>query len=126
MEWLKIDNPEIDAGKIQKEIEDEVARLKAEKKLDDLDPLVEKTDSLFSPDEGESYILKNMEKFVPGIDWELNFRRAFFFTPLVKFGLRVLSRILRHQFFFNSLTLEVLRDQEERIKALEDKITPPT
>lgn len=124
MSWLKIDNPEIDGEKLQAEIEAEIARLKKEKKLPETDPRLEEAFSIFRRP-GGSDLLANLEKYVPGIDRDLNFKRAFFLAPLLRFFLGFLGRIFRHQYIFNSLALEALRKQEERIKALEERRSPP-
>ncbi len=120
MTWLKIDNPEIDGAKLQAEIEAEVARLKAEKKLPEDEPTGKSALSAFAtPREGEA-LLEIMESYSSGWDLGSLSRRRPLLRPLLPLILKLLRRFLKPQYIFNSLVLELLRNQEERIKALED------
>lgn len=121
MSWLKIDNPEIDGAKLQAEIDAEIARLKEEKKLPETDPSAESSLSAFATPEEGAALLEIMESYSKGWDLGSLSRRRPLLRPFLPFILKLLRRFLKPQYIFNSLVLELLRNQEDRIKALEDR-----
>jgi hypothetical protein len=106
MSWLTSKNPDIDCRKLQAEIDEAF--------------------SAFPSPPKDSYLLDNLETYAPGIDPNLNLKRTLFLAPLIRLFLLLLKRILRHQYIFNSLTLEILRNQEKRLESLEENRPDPS
>jgi hypothetical protein len=121
MSWLQINNPEIDARKLEAEIEAEVDRLKKEKNLVDSGAGRENSPPAFPPAGGGEYFMDNLEKYAGGVEEITRFRRTFLLGPILKIFLKFLRRALRGQYIFNSLAIEILRNQEKRIQELEDR-----
>ena len=121
MSWLKIDNPDIDGQKIQAEIEAEVDRFKKEGELTPGKPELEKAFSAFTTPRPDSGRLDTAEAYARGWDTETLARRRPGLSPLLALLVKILKRVLKPQYIFNSLILEVLRNQEKRIKDLEKR-----
>ena len=120
MNWMTIENPDIDAGKLQAEIEEEVSELK--KKIDDEETGAIEPGSisaLTEPDE-EAALIEIAELYAAGWDTETIGKRKPALKPFLPLIETIFKRLLKPQYIFNSLLLEVVRKLEERIRALEE------
>ena len=123
MSWFAIGDPAVDARRLAAEIEAEIQRLKSEGKLPQADPGLEKSLAAFGPETKNAGLLAMAENFASGFDEAGLLRRRPLPAPILKFAVRILKGILKHQGVFNALTVEVLREQEERLRALERRLS---
>ena len=122
MNWMSHDNTSFDAKKIENEIDEEIKQLKKKGKLPGNDPLVEKAFSSFPTSQGEAQhleMLGNYSSFTFG-----GFSGNHKLLPASLLGLlsRILRKVFKNQHIYNLLALEVLKDQEKRIKSLEERL----
>jgi len=121
MNWLKIDNPEIDSDQLQREIETEVARIRNDPNFSPRDGETGQTTHLKTPEESPA-LIEIAEAYSAGWDAATLARRRPFLKPLLPLLEKILKKFLKPQYIFNSLTLEIIRKQEERIQALEKRV----
>jgi hypothetical protein len=121
MNWLKIDNPEIDAEKLQSEIEAEVGRIRSDPKFSSVEEEIKLASSLETPDDSPA-LLEIAEAYAAGWDASALARRRPILKPLLPLLEKILKKFLKPQYIFNSLLLEIIRKQEERIQSLEKRI----
>ena len=73
--------------------------------------------------ETSTALIEIAEAYASGWDTATLTRRRPILRPFLPLIAKILKRIFKPQYIFNSLVLEVLRKQEERIKALESRKT---
>ncbi len=122
MTWLKIDNPEIDGDKLQSDIETEIVRIQNDPKFSSLDAPGKHTAVLKTPEDSPA-LLEIAEAYATGWDGATLARRRPILKPFLPLLEKILKKLLKPQYIFNSLTLEIIRKQEERIQALEKLIS---
>jgi len=121
MNWLKIDNPEIDAEKLQSEIDAEVGRIQSDPKFSSIEEDTKLATSLETPDDSTA-LLEVAEAYAAGWDTLTLARRIPILKPMLPLRGKILKKFLKPQYIFNSLLLEIIRKQEERIQELEKRI----
>ena len=121
MTWLKIDNPEIDAEKLQSEIEAEVGRIQNDPNFYAIEDELKLTASLKTPKDSAA-LLEIAEAYASGWDAATLARRRPFLKPLLPLLEKILKKFLKPQYIFNSLALEIIRKQQEQIQSLEKRI----
>ncbi len=112
MNWLKIDAPGIDGEKLQREIEAEAAARAAET------PPPPSALPGSAPDETEA-LIEIAAAYSGGWDIETLGRRRKILKPFLPLISKLLGRLMKPQYIFNSLVLEILHRQEERLRRLE-------
>ncbi|HDL64738.1 MAG TPA: hypothetical protein ENH12_05040 [Proteobacteria bacterium] len=122
MTWLKIDNPEIDTDKLQSDIETEVVRIKTDPEFSSLNGDMNHTAALKTPEDSPA-LIEIAEAYAAGWDGATLARRRPILKPFLPLLEKLLRKLLKPQYIFNSLTLEIIRKQEERIQALEELIS---
>ena len=123
MNWLRIDNPDIDSGKLQSEIEAEIEQLRKDPKFSaSLNEAIKSASALNTPEETPA-LIEIAEAYAAGWDAATLARRRPFLKPFLPLLEKILKRFLKPQYIFNSLLLELIRKQEERIQALEKRIS---
>lgn len=108
MNWLKIDAPGIDGEKLQREIEAAAAARAAE---------VPPPSSVLpgsAPEETEA-LIEIAAAYSGGWDIESLGRRRKILKPFLPLISKILGRLMKPQYIFNSLVLEILHRQEERL-----------
>jgi len=119
MNWLRIDNPEINAQKLQSEIETEIEQLQNDPEISaSLDEGIKGISALKTPEETPA-LVEIAEAYAAGWDAATLARRWPALKPFLPLLEKILKRFLRPQYIFNSLLLEIIRHQEERIQDLE-------
>lgn len=121
MNWLKIDNPEIDTGQIQSEIEAEVGRIRSDPKFSSLEEEIELASSLQTPEDSPA-LIEIAEAYAAGWDAATLARRRPILKPFLPLLEKILKKFLKPQYIFNSLVLEIIRKQEERIQVMEKRV----
>jgi len=121
MNWLKIDNPEIDSGKLQSEIETEVARIRNDPNFSSVTGDSGRPAALNTPEESPA-LIEIAEAYAAGWDAATLARRRPILKPFLPLMKKVLKKFLKPQYIFNSLTLEIIRKQEDRIHSLEKRV----
>jgi|GEM_PF-1624741 len=121
MNWLRIDNPDIDTGKLQSEIEAEVARVQSDPKFSSVEEGLKLASSLKTPEESPA-LIEIAEAYAAGWDAATLAQRRPILKPFLPLLEKILKKFLKPQYIFNSLALEIIRKQEERIQELEKKI----
>lgn len=107
-----------DPEKFASEIAAETDRMKKEGKIPERDERLERAFAAFSAGK-ESKNALALARASSGIfDAEKLSRRAGPAGPLVRAGMKFLSRIFRDQEIFNSLVLEILEEQDKKIALL--------
>ncbi len=111
MNWLKIDTPGIDGEKLEQEIEAEAAARSAGIPLP--------RTALPGPvAEDSAALIEIAAAYSSGWDIETLGRRRKLLKPFLPLISKVLGRLMKPQYLFNSLVLEVLHRQEERLARL--------
>ena len=120
MTWLEINNPDIDADKLRAEIEKEVAELK--KKIDPADDREMRSNPVaaLSDPEEEAALIEIAELYAAGWDAETIKERKPVLKPFLPLIDQIFKRLLKPQYIYNSLLLEIVRKLEERIRTLEN------
>ena len=122
MSWLSHNNPSLDTQKLEAEIDEEVKRLKNEKKVPEVDPLLEKAFSSLPAAPEDADLLEMMENYT-SITVQSPFgQRRRWPAPFNVLVSRILRKIFQHQHVYNLLALEVLKNQEKRIKSVEERL----
>jgi hypothetical protein len=122
MNWLKIDNPEIDSGKLQGEIEAEIVRIQNDPKFSSLDAPGKHTAVLKTPEDSPA-LLEIADAYAAGWDAATLARRRPILKPFLPLLEKILKKFLKPQYIFNSLTLEIIRKQQEQIQSLEKRLS---
>jgi len=121
MSWLKINNPNIDTDKLQREIEAEIEQLRNDPDISaSLDEVIRTTSALNTPEEAPA-LIEITEAYAAGWDAATLARRRPFLKPFLPLLEKILKRFLKPQYIFNSLLLELIRKQEKRVQALEKR-----
>ncbi len=110
MSWLKIEQNDIDAAALEGEIESEVKHLPVPPPAIDAVPR--------TPDDATA-LLEIAEQYAAGWDTETLARRRPVLKPFLPLIGKLVRGLFKPQYIFNSLVLEILKKQEERIRALE-------
>jgi hypothetical protein len=109
---MKIDAPGIDGEKLEQEIEAEAAACSA--------GISAPPTALPGPEEEDSAALIEIAgAYSSGWDIETLGRRRKLLKPFLPLISKILGRLMKPQYIFNSLVLEVLQRQEERLARLE-------
>ncbi len=112
MNWLKIDTPGIDGEKLEKEIEADVS-LRESRATPPPPPLPGPVP------EDTPALIEIASAYSSGWDIATLGRRRKILKPFLPLISKFLGRLLKPQYIFNSLVLEILRRQEERLRRLE-------
>jgi hypothetical protein len=120
MNWLRIDNPKIDTDQLEREIESEIEQIRSEPGFASLKREIEQTSSLKTPDDS-SALIEISEAYATGWDVTTLSRRRPILKPFLPLIEKILKKFLKPQYIFNSLLLEIIRKQEERIQTLEKR-----
>ncbi|MFH1039039.1 MAG: hypothetical protein V1789_10280 [PVC group bacterium] len=115
MSWLKIEQNDIDAEALEREIESEMKRRLAAPGM--AAPL--KVDAIPRTPDDLTALLEIAEAYAAGWDTETLVRRRPILKPLLPLAGKLIRGLLKPQYIFNSLILEILKKQEERIQTLE-------
>ena len=112
MNWLKIEIPGVDGEKLQREIEAEAAARAAET------PPPPSALPGSAPDETAA-LIGIAAAYSGGWDIETLGRRRKILKPFLPLVAKILGRLMKPQYIYNSLVLEILHRQEERLRRLE-------
>lgn len=118
MNWLKTNNPEIDSDRLQKTIEDEIEKIRSDPKFSPFEEKFKKTLSFETPQTPEA-LIEIAEAFTAGWDVSTLARRRPILKPFLPLLKKFLKKFFKPQYVFNSLILEIARNQETRIRNLE-------
>ncbi len=111
--WIRSNNPLINAPKLEAEIAEELARRGLKPRSDKIVPLPE-ADSVV---ENEHFF--TLLDHYASIENDLGLiKRAGVFAPVLRPFLKIFSRLQRNQRIFNLLVIEVLRSQQEHLDRL--------
>ena len=122
MNWLRIDNPDIDAEELQSDIDAEVGRIRSDPKLSSIEDEIKHASSLKTPEDSPA-LIEIAEAYAAGWDAATLARRRPILKPFLPLLEKLLKKFLKPQYIFNSLALEIIRKQEERIQVLENQIS---
>jgi len=110
-----------DPEQLASEIAAETDRLKKEGKIPARDERLERAFAAFTAGKDAKAPLALARANSGIFDAERLARRAGPAAPLVRAGMKFLSRLFRDQEIFNSLVLEILEDQDKKIALLEKR-----
>lgn len=122
MNWLKIDNPEVDGGKLESEIEAEVGQIRSDPNFSSIEEDIKLASSLKTPEESPA-LIEIAEAYAAGWDAATLARRRPILKPLLPLLEKILKKFLKPQYIFNSLLLEIIRKQQERIQSVERQVS---
>ncbi|MEA1928448.1 MAG: hypothetical protein U9N73_09600 [Candidatus Auribacterota bacterium] len=122
MNWLKIDNQDIDTDKLQHDIEAEVEQVRIRQgEFASEEPEAQRTPPLQTPEKTPA-LIEISEAYAEGWDAATLARRRPILKPFLPILEKLLKKFLKPQYIFNSLLLEIIRKQEEKIQVLEKRI----
>jgi len=120
MTWMTIENPDIDADKLRAEIEREVAELKKKITAEETGEVEPGPISVLTEPDEEAALIEIAELYAAGWDAETIKERKPILKPFLPLIDQIFKRLLKPQYVFNSLLLEIVRKLEERIRDLEE------